>query len=100
MMINLENSRYGVTGQFDIPKSSWLKHTSMHPVRPEEALQNNLSVCYGINVPVTDAMIEKVIDDEYNKSQDLVNVIAEARKCLNTLSKRCILVAFTDASEI
>ncbi len=80
MIINLTNNRYGVTGQFDISRNSWIKHTEMHPKRPEEALQNNLSICYGINTPVTSSMIEKVIKDEYNESQNLTNKIMEARK--------------------
>lgn len=86
MIINLTNSRYGITGQFDISRSSWIKHTEMHPKRPEEALQNNLSICYGINTPVTNSMIEKVIEDEYNESQTLPNTIIEARKIYEQIS--------------
>lgn len=80
MIINLTNKRYGVTGQFDIARSYWLKHISMHPIRPEEVLQNNLSVCYGINIPVTSEMIEKVIKDGYRESQNLPDRITEARE--------------------
>ena len=80
MIINLTNKRYGVTGQFDIARSCWIKHTSMHPTRPEEVLQNNLSVCYGMNTSVTSEMIEKVIEDEYRESQNLPDRITEARK--------------------
>ena len=80
MTINLTNKRYGITGQFDIARSCWIKHTSMHPTRPEEVLQNNLSVCYGMNTSVTSEMIEKVIEDEYRESQNLSDRITEARK--------------------
>ena len=80
MKINLTNPRYGITGEFDISRSSWLKHLEMHPNRPEEALQNNLSVCYGINVPVTSEMIEKTIEDEYNKCEDLPEIKTVARR--------------------
>ena len=80
MLINLTNPRYGITGTFDIARSSWLKHQEMHANRSEEALQNNLSVCYGINTPVTTKMIEKTIEDEYNKMQNLLETITEARK--------------------
>ena len=52
----------------------------MHPNRPEEALQNNLSIYYGTNTPVTSKMIEKTIENEYNKFQDLPKIITEARK--------------------
>ena len=79
MIINLTNKRYGITGQFDIDKNIWLKHIKMHTKRPEEVLQHNLSVCYGINTPVTKEMIEKVIEDEYIESQNLPGIIAEAR---------------------
>lgn len=79
MKIKLTNHRYGITGEFDISKSVWLKHQEMHPNRPEETLQNNLSVCYGINTSVTSEMIEKTIEDEYNQSQNLPNTIAKAR---------------------
>lgn len=79
MIVNLINKRYGVTGKFNIAYSYWQKHTSMHPIRPEEALQNNLSICYGINASVTTEMIEKVIEDEYRESQNLPDRIMKAK---------------------
>jgi hypothetical protein len=57
LIINLKNKRYGITGRFDISEDIWTKHLAMHPKRPEEALQNNLSVCYGINSPVTSCIL-------------------------------------------
>lgn len=89
MKINLTNPRYGITGEFDISRSSWLKHQEMHPNRPEEALQNNLSVCYGINIPVTSEMIEKTIEDEYNKSQNMPEIIAETRRKYEYREVKC-----------
>lgn len=80
MIINLKNKRYGITGRFDIPEDIWTKHLVMHPKRPKEALQNNLSVCYGINSPVTSCMIEKVIEDEYRMYQSLPGIISKARE--------------------
>ena len=53
---------------------------AMHPKRPEEALQNNLSVCYGINSPVNGCMVEKVIEDEYRMRQSLSGIIAQVRE--------------------
>jgi hypothetical protein len=80
LVIDLSNPRYGITGKFDIKTDIWQKHLKMHPVRPEEALQNNLSVCYGLNVPVTAEMIGKVINDEYNMARELPDVIKRARE--------------------
>ena len=80
MIINLKNKRYGITGQFAISEDIWTKHLLMHPKRPEEALQNNLSVCYGINVPVTGCMIEKVIENEYRMCQRLPGIISQVRE--------------------
>ncbi len=79
MLIHLTNPRYGVTGDFDIKRSSWAKHTLLHTKRPEEALQHNLSVCYGSDVSITSEMIEKTIDDEYNGYNRLPQLIAQAR---------------------
>ena len=80
VIIHLRNRRYGMTGRFKIDQVLWLKHRSMHSVRPEEALQNNLAVCYGTDTPVTTEMIEKVIEDEYRIRQDLPNIMVKARK--------------------
>ena len=87
MIINLCNKRYGITGQYEIAEDIWLKHISMHPVRPKEAMQNNLSACYGINTPVTSEMIEKVIEDEYRHWQDLPDTIMKARMKYEQLQK-------------
>lgn len=87
MIINLNNKRYGITGQYEIAEDMWLKHISMHSVRPEEALQNNLSVCYGNNMPVTSEMIKKVIEDEYRHYQDLPDTIMKARKKYEQMQK-------------
>ncbi len=87
MIINLKNKRYGITGQYEIAEDMWLKHISMHTLKPEEALQNNLSVCYGIITPVTSEMIKKVIEDVYRHWQDLPNTIMKARKKYEQIQK-------------
>ena len=74
MIINLRNKRYGITGQYEIAEDIWLKHTSMHNVRPEEALQSNLSIYYGRNIPVTSEMIEKVIEEMMNEMLSVLNI--------------------------
>lgn len=78
--IALTNSRYGITGTYFISKEAYDKHHAMHPIRPEEALQNELSICYGHNTPVTTEMIEKVIDDEFEVAENIEGIIEEARE--------------------
>ena len=87
MIINLCNKRYGITGQYEIAEDMWLMHISMHSVRPEEAMQNNMSVCYRKNMSVTSEMIEKVIEDEYRHWQDLPDTIMKARMKYEQLQK-------------
>ncbi len=77
--IILSNPRYGITGTFHINKELYEKHYAMHPIRPEEALQSELPVCYGHGTPVTEKMIEKVIEDEYEIANNIGNIINEAR---------------------
>lgn len=91
MIINLRNKRYGITGQYEIAEDIWLKHTSMHNVRPEEALQSNLSIYYGRNIPVTSEMIEKVIEDEYRQYQDLPEMIMKAKMKYEMMQKSNIM---------
>ncbi len=78
--ITLANKRYGITGTFAIHTDIWQKHLSMHPKRPEEVLQHNLAVCYGINIThLTPKMIETVIENEYKEALALPKVINKAR---------------------
>lgn len=80
----LTNERYGITGSFTIHTDIWQKHLSMHPKRPEEVLQHNLAVCYGINVThLTPNMIETVIEDEYKEALALPKIIDKARDIIN-----------------
>lgn len=88
MIINLTNKRYGITGTYDIDNISWSKHQLMHPKRSEEALQSNLSVCYGVNTPVTNKMIEKVIEDEYIVYRNLPDIVMKAREEYKQLRRR------------
>lgn len=78
--IILSNPKYGVTGKFNIEKKYYDMHYSMHKIRPEEALQSNLTSCYGKDVDTTPKMIEKVILDEYNMASSLKSIVTEARK--------------------
>ena len=80
MIINLTNPRYGITGKYNISEDLWLKHREMHPKRSEEALQNNLSICYGHKTPITDEMVEAIIKDEYNEYKNLSGIVEEARE--------------------
>ena len=89
--IILSNSRYGITGTFFINEDIYEKHHAMHPIRPEEALQNELSICYGHGTPVTSEMIEKVIEDEYEVANNIGNIIHEARKLYGGIQNQNIV---------
>ena len=76
--IHLSNPRYGVTGFYYIDKTVYEKHYQMHKNRPEEALQNELSIIYGLGTPVTSEMIENVINEEYDEAKNLNKTIEKA----------------------
>lgn len=63
-------------------------HYSMHKIRPEEALQSNLTSCYGKDVDITSKMIEKVILDEYNMASSLKSIVTEVRKNMISYKER------------
>ncbi len=78
--ITLTNPRYGIIGSFYIKKEIYDKHCAMHPIRPEEALQSELSICYGYGTPVTEEMIERVIEDEFVVANNIEDIIRKARE--------------------
>ena len=88
--IVLSNERYGITGTFFVDKNIYEKHYAMHPIRPEEALQNELSICYGYGVPVNDEMVEKVIKDEFDVANNLPKIINEARNIYSRITREMI----------
>lgn len=67
--------------QFDIPYSVWEKHLQMHPVRSEEALQSNLFICLSDLKRVTSEDIVRVIEDEYDISSHIGDVLEKAKRC-------------------
>ena len=81
--IKLTNPKYGVTGTFNIKKKYYDMHYSLHKIRPEEALQSNLTSCYGKEVTITQETIERVILDEYNMAKSLPTMILKAKRRLN-----------------
>lgn len=78
--IKLTNPKYRIVGEFIVEKKYYDMFYAMYRVRPEEALQDILLTCYGTNVQITNEMVEKVIEDEYDIVSSLDDIIGEARK--------------------
>lgn len=63
-------------------------HYSMHKIRPEEALQSNLTSCYGKDVDIIPKMIKEVILNEYNMASSLNLLLQKLEKNMISYEKR------------
>lgn len=62
---------------YNISDLIWEKHLAIHPVRPKDALLNNIDVV--LDNTFSEADIEKLIIDEFNVHSNFGNIVAEAR---------------------